>query len=173
VLRRTDQPTATRQGGVLHRLYDRFGHLLHELGKFGVVGAVAYLVDVSIFLTCEGVFNLGWLPAAVISTTVAATVAFVGNRFWTWRDRPRTGLGREYVLFFLFNAVGLGLSLLVLWFSHDVLGSMWPAFRSLVADTLSKQVFGMVLGTAFRFWAYRRYVFPHARPVPLGINESV
>jgi putative flippase GtrA len=161
VLRRTDQPTATRQGGVLHRLYDRFGHLLHELGKFGVVGGVAYLVDFTLFWTAEQRLHMTYAPAAVISTTVAASVAFVGNRFWTWRHRPRTGLGREYLLFFLFNAIGLAINLAVLWFSHDILGAVWPWFHSVTADVLAKQIVGMTLGTAFRFWAYRRYVFPH------------
>ena len=42
-----------------------------------------------------------------ISTIIAATLAFIGNRFWTWRHRERTGLGREYVLYFGFNPVGL------------------------------------------------------------------
>ena len=34
---------------VIRGLYDRWRHLVHEVAKFGVVGAVAYIVDVGIF----------------------------------------------------------------------------------------------------------------------------
>lgn len=148
----------------LGRLVRRFEHLVQELGKFGVVGAVAYVVDLAIFNAC--LFVMWWLPASVISTTVAASLAFLGNRFWTWRDRPRSGLHREYGLYFFFNAVGLAIGLVCLWLSHDVLGHFWPqVFHTRLADNVAKMIVGMALGTMFRFWAYRTYVFaPEVRP---------
>jgi putative flippase GtrA len=139
-------------------LWERFGHLVHELGKFGVVGGVAYLIDV-------GVFNLfltatGELWAKVISTAIAASAAFVGNRFWTWRDRERSGLRREYLLYFFFNAVGLAIALACLEISHRGLGHFWPGvFHTRLADNIAAQGVGLVLGTTFRFWSYKRFVF--------------
>jgi putative flippase GtrA len=154
----------------LGRLVARFQHLFHELGKFGVVGGVSYVVDAVIFNVCLSV--MWWLPSTVISTTIAATIAFVGNRFWTWRDRPRSRLHREYALYFIFNAVGLAIGIACLWLSHDVLGHFWPAvFQTRLADNAAKMVFGMALGTMFRFWAYRTYVFapaPVAQPADSG-----
>jgi putative flippase GtrA len=139
-------------------LWERFGHLVHELGKFGVVGLVSYLVDLSIYLVLYDV--LGWFWAKVASTVVAATVAFLGNRFWTWRHRERSGLRREYLLYFFFNAVGLGIALSCLAVSHVGLGYFWPSiFQSKTADTIASQGFGLVLGTLFRFWSYRTFVF--------------
>lgn len=150
----------------LSRLVVRFQHLFQELGKFGVVGAIAYLVDIVIFNIC--LFAMWWLPSTVISTTVAATVAFLGNRFWTWRDRPRSGLHREYALYVFFNAVGLAIGIVCLWVSHDMLGHFWPEiFHTRLADNVAKMVVGMAFGTMFRFWAYRTYVFAPG-PKPLG-----
>lgn len=140
------------------RLFERFRHLLHELGKFGVVGALAYVVDLAVFNLCLGAMS--WLPAKTISTAVAASLAFVGNRYWTWRDRERSRLSREYALYFLFNAVGLGISLACLWISHDLLGHFWPdVFHTRLADNVAAMIFGMALGTLFRFWSYRTFVF--------------
>ncbi len=154
-----------RRPGRVRALYDRFEHLLSEVGKFGIVGAVAFFVDV-------GVFNfslrtLAWNPlwSQVASVTVAATLAFVGNRFWTWRDRPRSSLRREYVLYFVFNAVGLLIGLACLWFSHYLLGAIWPrVFQSHLMDNISAKIVGTALGTIFRFWAYRRWVFVESQP---------
>lgn len=150
----------------LSRLYQRFRELVHEMGKFGIVGAVAYVVDTGILalllLTMES------LVAKTIATVIAATVAFVGNRFWTWRHRARSGLTREYALYFGFNGVGLAISLAVLGISHYGLGAVWPVFQTALADLVAANVVGLVAATAFRFWSYRTYVFrePDQPPSP-------
>ena len=144
-------------------LWGQFGHLLDEIAKFGVVGGIAFVVDV-------GTFNLllhwggtdAWLydrplRAKVVSTILATLVAYAGNRFWTFRDRDRVGYAREYVLFFLLNGVGLAIALGCLAISHYLLG-----FHTGIADNISGNGVGLVLGTMFRFWAYRRWVFPEA-----------
>lgn len=144
----------------LTRLYQRFRGLVHELSKFGVVGAIAYVVDTVVFVLLLQVMET--LVAGALATAVAATVAFLGNRFWTWRHRARTGLAREYVLYFTFNAIGLLIVLVVLGVSHYGLGAIWPAFQSSLADVVAKNVVGLALGTSFRFWSYRRFVFRDA-----------
>lgn len=154
----------------LRRLYSRFRREIHEMGKFGAVGAVAFVIDAIVFNLFRVRFDTGYAWAAVISTTVSATAAFVGNRMWTWRYRSGHSLHREYLLYAFFNAVGLLISLACLWISHDLLGSWQPTiFKSVLADNISKYGFGLVLGTAFRFWAYRRYVFSAiSKPAPVA-----
>lgn len=134
------------------------------MGKFGAVGAAAYLVDSVILLWLDA---QGGKPliSKTIATVVAATVAFAGNRFWTWRHRARSGLGREYGLFSVFNAIGLGISLACLGITYYWLGAAWPAvFKTSLAVFVSANVVGLGLGTVFRFWSYRRYVFPAVVP---------
>jgi putative flippase GtrA len=138
---------------------------IRELGKFGVIGVIAWVVDTVVFNASLSWLGGSWAPAAVISTTVSATVAFIGNRFWTWRHRARSSLRREYVLYAVFNLIGLLISLACLFVSHEMLGHFWPhVFRTRLADNISKQGFGLLLGTAFRFWSYRRYVFTSPEP---------
>lgn len=147
------QPT-----GLLSRLQERFGHLVHEMGKFGIVGGLSYVVDFAVFNVCLGVMSA--LPAKTISTVIAATLAFVGNKLWTWRHREHAKLTRAYSLYFVFNAVGLAVSLFCLWLSHDVLGAHWPEiYRTRLADNVAAMLVGTAFGTAFRFWSYRTFVF--------------
>ena len=63
-------------------------------------------------------------------------------------------LVKEYVLFFVLNAVGMLIALSCLWFSHYALGA-----TSVLADNISANGVGLVLGTLFRFFAYRKWVF--------------
>ena len=144
-------------------LRDRVRALGREASTFLVVGAVALAVDVGAFnalvhLGGEGVLADSPLLAKTLSVTASTTVAYVGNRFWTYRHRPRGRVAREYAVFVVLSAVALGIALGCLAFSRYVLGLTSP-----LADNLSANVVGLGLGTAFRFLSYRRWVF---RPAP-------
>ena len=154
-----NKPTGVRLRG----LVERFQYLVHELGKFGIVGIIAYIVDTGILRALLAV-DVNPLLAKTISTVVSATVAFLGNRYWTWRHRARSGLHREYTLYFMFNVVGLAIGLACLGISHYALGRYWPVLRTDLADVVSANVVGMFFGTIFRFWSYRKFVFRPADP---------
>jgi putative flippase GtrA len=132
--------------------------LIREVGKFGTVGAVSFAIDLAIF---NVLLHAGseTLLAKTVSTVLATTVAFAGNRFWTWRHRAHANMARQYTMFFVLNAVGLGIGLGCLAVSHYGLGQFWPALRSPLADNVSGQLIGTAFGTLFRFWSYRRFVF--------------
>jgi acyl dehydratase/putative flippase GtrA len=162
--------------GPVGRLTGQLSHLAREIGRFGVVGAISFVVDTTLFNLCLLWLGFGPLTSKTVSVTVAATLAFAGNRYWTWRHRRASGLAREYFLYFVFNAVGLLIALLCLGGSHYLLGAIWPAFTSPFADNVSANGVGLVLGTLFRFYSYRRWVFlpPDAPPVDphTGLPEA-
>ncbi|MFZ5850177.1 MAG: GtrA family protein [Actinomycetota bacterium] len=154
---------------VLRRLRDRFEHLVHEVAKFGVVGGVAYAVDVGTFNFFRLGLGLGPLTSKTISTLLSLTLAYFGNRHWTFRHRARSGFTREYVLFAVINGAGLVITLSFLAVSHYVLD-----LRSALADNISGNVLGVGTATLFRFWAYRRFVFlHHPGAVPVDATEAV
>lgn len=141
-------------------LYATFGSLIGEMAKFGVVGAVNVVVDVAIFnFLLFYVLPHKPLTDKAISTSVAIVSSYFMNRQWTWRDRARHGVKRELPLFFLLSGIGLLIAEACLGFSHYVLG-----LDSKLADNISANVFGLAAGMVFRFWAYRRWVFPAATP---------
>ena len=140
---------------------DFVSRMRKELGKFGIIGLVAYIIDLTIFNVLrfaggEGPLYDKPLTAKVVSVLAATTFAYFGNRHWTFKDRSRSSFRRQYTLFFVFNAVGMIISLSCLWVSHYLLG-----FESALADNISANVIGLVLGTIFRFWGYHNWVFPN------------
>lgn len=135
--------------------------LIRQLAKFGLVGGVAYVVDLTVFnlllfAGSEPLLAGQPLLAKVFSTTAATVVAWLGNRYWTFRATRRPDATREFLLYVVMCTIGLGISLGCLWISHYVLG-----FTSAVADNIAANVVGLLVGTAFRFWAYQRFVFTH------------
>ena len=143
------------------QLKDFVTRMRKELGKFGVIGLVAYIIDLTIFNVLrfaggEGPLYDKPLTAKVVSVLAATTFAYFGNRHWTFKDRSRSSFRRQYTLFFVFNAVGMIISHSCLWVSNYLLG-----FESALADNISANVIGLVLGTIFRFWGYHNWVFPN------------
>ena len=136
-----------------------------ELARFGTVGVIAYVIDVGTFNLLVHAFGQGPLSekpltAKVIAALLATLFAYFANRNWTWRTRGRRGFAHEYTLFLVLNVVALGITLIPLAFSRYVLD-----LDSALADNISANIIGVGLGTAFRFWSYRRWVFP-ALPHP-------
>ena len=152
--------------GLLGRLETKVRGLFAELAKFGTVGALSFLIDVAIFNAVLLVLDKP-LTAKVISTVFSATNAFVLNRAWSFKHRERTNVRREYSVFFVLNAVGLSISLLCLAVSHYVLG-----FESRLADNIAANGVGLVLGTTFRFWSYRRFVWAAPSAVEDAADEG-
>jgi putative flippase GtrA len=139
-------------------LRDRLRGVAQEAAKFGTVGAFGVLVNVVVFNLCGQGAGFEPLVAGVIATSAAICANYLGNRYWTYRHRDKNRMRREASLFLLFSCVGMVLENGALALSHYGLG-----FTSPLADNLAKNVIGLGIGSLFRFWSYRTWVFRAAR----------
>ncbi|MGH3658868.1 MAG: GtrA family protein [Micromonosporaceae bacterium] len=135
-------------------LYRRFAHLAHELAKFGTIGALAAVVHFATGNIMLIGLGQGPLTSQTVAVAVATTIAFLGNRFWTFRHRSSSTLGREYFLFFVMNGIALLIQLLCIGFTVYTLKLTGP-----LAYNISGNVIGVGLGTLFRYWSYKKWVF--------------
>lgn len=140
------------------RLLDRLGPsyrlLLKELSAFGVLGVINLFIDLGLFNLLHFQLGVGPTTSNIVSTGVATTISYFGNRHWSFSHRARTGLRREYTLFFVINLIALGIGSLVIAFTYYVIGTHDP-FALNVA-----KIIGIGIGTILRFWSYKRWVFP-------------
>jgi putative flippase GtrA len=120
-----------------------------ELGKFCVVGAVGYLINLAVYdaLLHE---NVHYLVAATCSFLVAVTSNYTWNRLWTFREH-RGHVGIQGMRFFLVSLAALGANLALL---HLLI-----AYGHL--DKLPAQAAAIVLVTPLNFvgnklWSFRR-----------------
>jgi putative flippase GtrA len=148
-------PPSSSTTPLLDRLRGSWRVLLKEVTAFGAVGAFCLVLDL-------GVFNLllhmdvGVLTAKCISTIVATTVAYLGNRHLSFSHRARTGLARETSYFFAINIVVLLFSELILGLFAYPLGFKYDHLVMNIVNLAT-----IACGTVFRFWAYKRFVFLH------------
>jgi putative flippase GtrA len=132
----------------------RLSGLSRELSAFGVVGVVNTLVTYAVTNALRFGLEWGVVASTLVATCAASTVGYLGNRLWAFRHRGQRALGSAYVLFLGLNAVGLLIQLVCVGFTSYLL-----ALRDPVAYNIALTV-GIGAGTAFRFWSYRKWVFP-------------
>ena len=152
-------PVRLPSGGADHaRAMSTTSARRREVLTFLAVGGAGYVVDVVAFNLLRSQPVLAAHDptiSKVLAVAVAMGVTYLGNRMLTWRDQPDpVDSRRQVALFVLFNVIGLGISVVLLLVTHDLLG-----LTSRLADNLSANVVGLGLGTAFRYWSYRRFVF--------------
>lgn len=143
-----------RAARTLKGLRSRLERLVREAAKFGAVGAVGFLVNVAVFNLCIHTLQLAPIRSGVISQVVAIGTNYLGNRYWTYRHADKRRFQRETMLFFFFSGIALVIENAVLAVSHYGLG-----YTSTLADNIAKNVVGLGIGTVFRFWTYRTWVF--------------
>ncbi len=141
-------------------LYSRFRQLINEGAKFLVIGAIGAIIT---FGVANAMRPIGEYKAITVATILATVITYLGNRYWSFRHRQGKGTTRDSILFLFFNGVGL-----VIYYAciglidlaglrHDVL---WYNIALVV---------GTGLGTLFRFWSYRKWIWlarPQAPVVP-------
>jgi putative flippase GtrA len=140
---------------LIRDLYVRFRVLIHEIGKFGIVGIVSTIIT---FLLQNALYgHVGPTTSVVVANTIAMCFAFVGNRYWAFKHRKTANMGRETVLFVFFNVAGILIQTAFVDFNHYLLHN---------TDRLSYNiatVIGIVFATLFRLFCYRKFVFNEVR----------
>ena len=140
--------------------------LAGELLRFGLVGALGFLVDSSVLLVGIAV-GLGPWWGRVLSYLAAASTTFALNRAWTFRDRAgarRSPPVRQWALFLLVNLAGfLG--------NYGAYAALMTASQFVAAHPVLGVAAGSVVGLAANFVLSRKIVFagepgvrPHQRP---------
>jgi putative flippase GtrA len=142
--------------------YLRFQVLVHEVAKFGVVGAAGFVVQLGVQNALHSGLKVGAITSLTIAYILATVVTFLGNRHWAFRHRKGAGLKRETLLFVLLNVVGYGIQVGIVDLAYYELG-----YKSGLAYNLAT-VIGIGLATLWRLFAYRTFVFNNHQPTTPG-----
>jgi len=120
-----------------------------QLGKFLVVGASGYVVNLVVFSVLVKGPGLHYLAAATVSFLFAVSNNYLWNRLWTFRGQ-RGRVAYQGMRFFAVAVASLGANLLVL---QALIGLGTPKVRA--------QAIAIVLVTPLNFlgnklWSFRR-----------------
>ena len=130
----------------LRHLYVTFEHLIHEIAKFGVVGASGYAINLCVYAALLGI---GAHKAAVVSFVVAAANNYWWNRHWTFAHQ-KGHFAYQGMAFFVVALIALGVNQLWLLVFLD-----WFGWGKIVSQAIA-----IVLVTPLNFlgnklWSFR------------------
>ncbi|MBP2474625.1 putative flippase GtrA [Crossiella equi] len=141
-----------------------------ELLKFAFVGGTTFLIDNGVFYGLKlTVLESKPLIAKGIAVLVATIVSYVLNREWSFRTRGGREKQHEAALYFLVSGIAVGIYTAPLAFSRYVLDLRYPDVTLLsqeLGDFFIGQVGGVLIGMLFRWWAFRKFVFPEENVRP-------
>jgi putative flippase GtrA len=135
-----------------------------ELLKFAVVGGICFLITTIVN------YGLKWtilvdkpVTALVIAVIVATIASYILNREWSFRTRGGRERHHEAALFFLISGIGVVLNSVPEYISRYWLQLQVPHVSLLVqeiADFTSGMIIGTLVAMVFRWWAFKKWVFP-------------
>jgi putative flippase GtrA len=143
----------------MRRAYEAERRNVLDGSKFIVVGILNTALDLGLFNYLHfGSPHLGVLSAKAFSTLIGAISSYIMDRRWAFRDRAQMPVARDFSLFLLLNGAGLCIQLSCLTVVRYGLN-----LQSVAALNLA-QLVGAAIGMVFRFFTYRRWVFPAVQP---------
>ncbi|GAB2961050.1 sugar translocase [Amycolatopsis acidiphila] len=148
-----------------------------ELLKFAMVGGACFvltnIVNYSLKLT---VLRGNPVTALILAVLVATVVSYVLSREWSFRTRGGRERQHEAALFFVISGIAVGLNSLPLAISRYVLELQTPHVGLLtqeIADYFSGMILGTLVAMVFRWWAFKKWVFPQAGARPRVVRTPV
>ena len=109
--------------------------------KFGVVGAIAFVIDYGLLALLTEVFGVNYLASATVSFTVSVTMRYV------FRHKEGMSRRREFVVFVVLSVVGLGINNACMWAGVELLGihylvvKIGATFIVMVWNFITRKVF--------------------------------
>jgi len=130
--------------------------------RFGMIGVVGFVVDVSALLLLVQFLFFSPLPARVLSFVIAASVTFILNQRFTFRLRERFSV-RRWLYYLLTTAVGAcaNIGIYRIWIHYNGTDP-----RQLVMGTGVGSLFAM----SINYLVSSLWVFPTPQRVPASIK---
>jgi putative flippase GtrA len=138
-----------------------------ELVKFAFTGGVCFVLTAGVNYGLKlTVLKAKPVTALTIAIIVATIASYLLNSGWSFRARGGRRRHVEVVLFFVVSGLGILVNDVPLYLARYAFDLQYPNVSHLaqeVSDFLSGMIIGTLMGMAFRWWAMKKWVFPHQK----------
>lgn len=101
---------------------NKLKQLVAQFMKFGVVGTIAFLIDYGTMIFLTEVFGIPYLISATISFIVSVIFNYIASMRYVFSHKEGMSKTKEFVIFVVLSAIGLGINDLGMWFGVEILG---------------------------------------------------
>lgn len=94
--------------------------LIEQIMKFGVVGVIAFVIDFGVMVFLTEVFGLDPVISATVSFIISVIFNYAASMRYVFSHREGMSRTREFVIFVVLSAIGLGINDLLIWAGTDL-----------------------------------------------------
>jgi len=106
-----------------------------QIIRYILAGGIATAFNLVILFICVHYFHLWYLTSAIISFCLAVIISYLLQKFFVFRNYYTNNIRTQFLNFFIFNLVMLGLNTLLMYIFVDII-SLWY----LLAQALSSAI---------------------------------
>lgn len=96
--------------------------LIQQFMKFGVVGAIAFVIDYGLMVALTEIFSINYLISATISFSVSVIFNYLASMRYVFRHKEGMSRRREFIIFVVLSIIGLLINNLLMWLGTGLLG---------------------------------------------------
>lgn len=101
------------------------GKLIAQILKFGIVGAIAFVVDYGVLIVLTEAFAFNYLVSATISFVLSTTFNYLASMRYVFSHKEEISRYREFVIFAALSVIGLLFNDACMWVSVEFLGAYY------------------------------------------------
>lgn len=94
--------------------------LIEQIMKFGVVGVIAFVIDFGVMVFLTEVFGIDPVISATVSFIISVIFNYAASMRYVFSHREGMSRTREFIIFVVFSAIGLGINDLLIWAGTDL-----------------------------------------------------
>ena len=94
--------------------------LIEQIVKFGVVGVIAFVIDFGVMVFLTEVFGIDPVISATVSFIISVIFNYAASMRYVFSHREGMSRTREFIIFVVLSAIGLGINDLLIWAGTDL-----------------------------------------------------
>ncbi len=114
--------------------------LLEQIVKFGIVGAIAFVIDYAVLFVLAHFFHMDSIVAATISFTVSVIFNYLASMKYVFVGRKDQSKRKQFILFVILSVIGLGINDGIMWCLNQILIPLIPDFYYMVSKIFATGV---------------------------------
>lgn len=122
-------------------------HLIQQFMKFGVVGAIAFVIDYGLMVVLTELFGVEYLLSATISFIASVVFNYVASMRYVFTHKEGLSRRREFTIFVVLSAIGLGINDALMWVGTSLFGISYLITK--IAATAIVMVYNFVTRKKF------------------------
>ena len=114
--------------------------LLEQIVKFGIVGALAFVIDYAVLFVLVEFFHMNSIAAATISFTVSVIFNYLASMKYVFVGRADQSKRTQFIIFIVLSVIGLLINDGIMWVLNGILKGFIPTYYYLISKIVATAI---------------------------------